>query len=76
MAKEGNPGPVLVDLPADVQRADIDVNNLMGLKKQENRADLSGTVDLILNKIMESKRPCLLIGNGVKQSGCKKLRDL
>lgn len=75
MAKEGNPGPVLVDLPADVQRADIDVNNLMGFKKQENRADLSGTVDFILNKIMESKRPCLLIGNGVKQSGCKKLLE-
>lgn len=34
IAMEGRPGPVLLDIPMDVQRAQIDENNFFCLKKQ------------------------------------------
>lgn len=68
----GNPGPVLLDLPADVQRALVDKANLEqfdGAKtKNEN---IRGCVDEILLRIGASKRPCFLLGCGIKQSGLK-----
>ena len=77
IAKEGNPGPVLIDLPADIQRADVVLDNLAGYKKEEIEADLSREICTIIDKLKEAKRPCLLIGNGVKQAGCKEeLRKL
>lgn len=72
IAKEGNPGPVLIDLPADVQRADVRVDSLQGYKGDLSINELSKEADIILKKLREANRPCLLVGNGIKQSGCKK----
>jgi acetolactate synthase I/II/III large subunit len=68
IAKTGRPGPVLVDLPADIQRADITVSNTNAdLYSKENSNDLHFVIDYI-NK---SKRPLLLVGAGVKQANCE-----
>lgn len=72
IAKEGNPGPVLIDLPADVQRADVRVDSLQGYKGDLSINKFSKEADIILKKLREANRPCLLVGNGIKQSGCKK----
>lgn len=72
IAKEGNPGPVLIDLPADVQRADVRVDSLQGYKGDLSINELSKEADIILKKLREANKPCLLVGNGIKQSGCKK----
>ncbi len=72
IAKEENPGPVLIDLPADVQRADVRVDSLQGYKGDLSINEFSKEADIILKKLREANRPCLLVGNGIKQSGCKK----
>ena len=72
IAISGNPGPVLIDLPADVQRVDIDIS-----KCKEYMIDYNSDINydvyakVIIDKLSNSFRPCLIVGNGVKQSGCK-----
>lgn len=69
VAFQGNPGPVLLDLPADVQRAEIEISQCKHyiLEKQET-IDYHEMVKKLNEKLSYSVRPCLLIGNGVKQS--------
>lgn len=69
IAFQGNPGPVLLDLPADVQRAEIEINQCKHYigDKQEKR-DYHEIVKILNEKVSGSIRPCLLVGNGVKQS--------
>lgn len=70
IAKEGNPGPVLLDLPADVQRAEVEIDTLQvfDIPRWEDISDVLAN-DILAN-IKKSSRPCLLVGNGVKQSSC------
>lgn len=71
-ATEGNPGPVVLDIPADVQRADVDVNSLESFCTEEiAEEDVFSKIAIIKGALQGAKRPCLLIGNGVKQSGQK-----
>lgn len=69
IAFQGNSGPVLLDLPADVQRAEIEISHCRHyiLDNHEN-ADYHEIVKKLNEKISCSNRPCLLVGNGVKQS--------
>lgn len=75
-ALSGNPGPVLLDLPADVQRADVAIEDMEGFvlpAKEENETSVSK----IERYLKQAKRPCLLVGNGVKQADCtSQLRSL
>lgn len=68
IATSGNPGPVLLDLPADVQRAIVDENMLEGFETETPKLFGNNDVDIIIETINSAKRPCLLVGNGVKQS--------
>lgn len=72
-ATEGNPGPVLIDLPADVQRAEINVNALEDFDNGNSNLcePLDDAIRTIVDTIRKYQRPCLLIGNGVKQSGIR-----
>lgn len=69
IATHGNPGPVLLDIPADVQRAEVEVDKLEGYIPQEKEQDVAVAVETIIGCLQEAKRPCLLVGNGVKQAG-------
>lgn len=72
IATEGNPGPVLLDLPADVQRADVDLELLDSYKSENEefeKIDYSKIIENLQTEIEKAKFPCFLIGNGVKQSG-------
>lgn len=74
MASQGNPGPVLLDLPADIQRANIEIDQCRHYFRDEyGLIDYDTIVRTINEKISGSIRPCLLVGNGVKQSGNKDL---
>lgn len=67
IAFEGNPGPVLLDLPADVQRADIDVDTCETYMPNSDKQNFNN-VRAILKIIAKAKRPSILVGNGVKLS--------
>lgn len=77
IAISGRPGPVLLDIPMDVMRGDISADFDI-FDQNESRSDdnlecfneENDKLFTILNdKLMNSKRPCLLIGNGIKGSG-------
>jgi acetolactate synthase-1/2/3 large subunit len=76
-------GPVLLDLPLDVQKADIDPTALEKFIGSEEHRELSirkkaedGMLERIAKAITDSQRPVILAGHGVKLSGSiKKFRD-
>ncbi len=74
-AMQGRKGPVLLDIPMDVLRADVVPEQLRGFKSDadgssagENRqADTEQAYRECLSEALRTaKRPCLLLGNGVK----------
>ena len=73
MATEGRPGPVLLDIPIDVQKSDVDEESLMGydvsLKTMYDTDTITKQVDKYIEDLKNSKRPCLMIGGGVRLSG-------
>lgn len=72
IAMSGNPGPVVIDLPADVQRTNVDEKMLKGYSSDTIEDPVEEKISLIIENINKSKRPCFLVGNGVKQSGMTK----
>lgn len=65
---EGRPGPVLLDIPMNILRADIDPLKLKGYESKI-LSDTQINIEDILLKLSQAKRPCILIGAGVKISG-------
>lgn len=67
IAKSGRPGPVLVDIPKDIQNAEIEyerkgeIEYKNGIKEIISEESLSKAVELIL----ESKKPVIFAGGGV-----------
>ena len=72
VAFESNPGPVLLDLPADVQRANVNVESLRGYTQEELSIDYKKEISLLNEAIFAAKKPLLLVGNGVKLSSTDK----
>lgn len=72
-AKHGRPGTVWVDIPLDVQAADIEPAELRGFCPQENIV-LIQEHDLadIYKLLSEAQRPCILAGTGVMLAGARK----
>lgn len=68
-ATHGRPGPVLIDLPLDLQKMDVDPDTLEGYTGEdlltEYQRGLDEHVANYLTKLNESERPVLLIGGGV-----------
>jgi acetolactate synthase I/II/III large subunit len=72
LARSGRPGPVWLDIPADVQKAEVDPAKLGGYvpfaeKRRPWQADLLEVVDLL----KQAKRPLLHIGQGVRLAGAQ-----
>jgi acetolactate synthase-1/2/3 large subunit len=78
LACTGRPGPVWIDLPLDVQGAEIDEGALRGFDPSDDAvpglasatevADAAARTIELLNS---AKRPVVLIGNGVRLGGAR-----
>lgn len=68
-AKENRPGPVVLDIPADVQRADVDIDMLEEEGIPQKEVDKNLIKNTLLSELTKSHRPLLLLGQGIKQSG-------
>lgn len=65
-AIEGRPGSVLVDIPDDLQRAEIDPESLQGFTPPTRGGSPEGAdLDALLDLIAASERPLLLLGGGL-----------
>ncbi|EEG73565.1 thiamine pyrophosphate-binding protein [[Clostridium] hylemonae] len=69
MAMEGRRGPVLLDIPMNVLRADIDADELIGYNKEFQGNDARRFQEELQKAVMKAKQPCFLFGNGIKSSG-------
>ncbi len=83
LAKSGRPGPVLIDIPMNIQRTDVVVDELISFyDTQEYYKYIDEKFDIDkVNEVMElikiSKRPMILVGGGVRLAGaCDELRKL
>jgi acetolactate synthase-1/2/3 large subunit len=76
LAKNGRPGPVWIDIPLDVQAANINENTLDGFHpeasdhpsgmKDDHLTSQVGRAVALLN---QAKRPVILAGNGIRLAG-------
>lgn len=68
LANFGRKGPVLIDVPMNVQRTEIDPAHLLGFMPNDA---LPSEIEpqQIIDMINSSQRPCIIVGAGVKQSG-------
>lgn len=77
LAKEGRPGPVLLDIPMDVQNAEINPDSLESYyeskeykQKQVNSSLVINqkSVEEVIKKLQAAKRPVVLAGGGIRQA--------
>ena len=75
LTRHGRRGPVWLDFPLDVQAAEIDPQHQRGFDPKADelrsgtRADIGPLVDRLIDLLLSSERPVLLIGNGVRLAG-------
>lgn len=73
LALHGRPGPCWLDIPIDVQSAQVDETTLDGFDSKSTQmadsAQLSNAVAETLNKLRHTQRPVILAGTGVRLAG-------
>ena len=67
VAESGRPGPVLLDIPSDIARADVDIDTLKSFEAPKP-ADIQDALAQAKDELLKAKKPMFLIGNGVKQA--------
>ena len=75
LARSGRPGPVLLDIPMNVQRAEINPDELESFIPEERKINLKNIenqIEIIFDLIKKSKRPLILAGAGVRHAGAQK----
>jgi len=71
ISQEGRPGPVLIDIPMDLQRKIIDPKKLKSFKPKIpklNKPNLLNKINEIIINFKKSKRPVIILGGGIRIS--------
>ena len=75
ISQHGRKGPVLVDIPMDIQRNEADIESLNSFFDSEEYQQYSSKSDCNIDKTIDmlhhSKRPVVLIGGGVRISNAQ-----
>jgi len=74
IARTGRPGPVLIDIPVNIQRGEIEFSypkdiSIRGYKPTVNGH--KGQIKKAIDMVKRSKRPLICVGGGVISSGAK-----
>lgn len=76
LARSGRPGPVLLDIPMNVQRAQIDPKKLKSFYGSPEHRRLSSvkpvsaaTIKKITDMLGKARRPLILAGGGIRTAG-------
>lgn len=80
MAQNGRPGPVLLDIPMNLQRAQIEPDNLVSFFDSQEYKELlknseidDSIIEDVIKMLSEAKRPLILAGGGVRVSNSTEL---
>ena len=72
LAKSGRPGPVVLDIPYDVQWAEVDINELDSYKPPSSiftpLSEIKNEIEIVINNFSNSKKPLIIIGGGLRIS--------
>lgn len=71
LAREGRPGPVLMDLPDDLQRAEINPKKLKGFVPQKFKKKNLNFEKKFIKILKKAKRPLFVLGHGINISNTK-----
>ena len=77
ISQDGRPGPVLIDIPMDLQRKIINPKKLKSFKPKIikiNKVKLSKQINEIISFLKKSKRPVIILGGGIRIS--KTIKEL
>lgn len=69
-------GPVWIECPIDIQGAPFNLDDYEGFecpKVAIDYSDIQAKIELVVQKLKESKRPCILVGQGLRLSGAVEL---
>lgn len=74
-AMEGRPGPVLIDIPMNIQRAELPESMELPSKiVSDNKSSLfNGPIQDLIDDIQKAQRPLVLAGRGINASGSSDL---
>ena len=78
LATNGRPGPCWLDIPMNVQAANIDLETLNRFRPSEidqpwKFTNLEFSCQKVLDKLEQSERPVILLGSGVRLSACEEI---
>ena len=79
LAKEGRPGPVVIDIPDNIQREQIDPKTLRGFSTQTLKAksrSLTSEIQQLINFIKNAQRPVLILGWGIRLAKAEKIVNI
>lgn len=69
-ARSGRPGPAWIDIPLDIQAAEIDPDTLEGWTPEPlETPSLDGIAKRTLELLARAERPVILAGNGIRLAG-------
>ncbi len=69
IARHGRPGPVVLDIPNDIQRTEINPGELIGYEAAPKVVDyttLESNVEGALDMLKKAERPLIILGAGVR----------
>ena len=73
LASHGRPGPTWIDVPANIQAAEVDPASLRAFDRQEVVAQdddgLDAKIEQVVQMLKSAKRPLIHVGQGVRIAG-------
>ena len=76
LCQRGRPGPVWIDVPLDIQAAEIDCdrpNAVRSSRLAEIVSPAEGQIDEMVALLRRAKRPAIIVGSGVRNARAEKL---
>lgn len=79
-ARSGRPGPVWIDIPLDIQAAEVNEYDMISYVHEGSNCvaeDLDNQVEQVVNLLKQAKKPVIIAGQGIeRQNGKGKFREL
>jgi len=71
IAQDKRPGPVLLDIPLNIQKMDVDVESQIGFNPEVEQSffdlgRISAQIDSYLEDLKKAERPVIMVGMGVR----------